>query len=89
MGSMALAGMLEVSDRDTVLAWHLSHNHYPPVPLSMIPACKRAITACENGSWNKSIMLPKGVSWRGKRFAPASEIVSAHHLDSFMTREEE
>jgi hypothetical protein len=85
MGRVALDGMLEFArDLDTVLVWHLQSNHYPPVPLSMIPACKAAIVAMQADSPNKSIPLPRGVSWRGKRFAPACEIVSAHHLDGFI-----
>lgn len=70
---------------DAALSWHLSANHYPPVPSSMIEPCKRAIEAANEGEWDRAIELPEGVSYRGESTAPASAIIEQHHLDSFLS----
>lgn len=45
---------------DTALSWHLSSNHYPPVPTFFIPTCKAAIEAGQDEDWDREIALPKG-----------------------------
>lgn len=87
MGRQSLEGMLEVADIDTALSWHLSSNHYPPVPLSMVPVCKQAIDAANRGEqdWDSVITLPDGVSWRGQSSAPVRAIIERHHLESFLS----
>ena len=89
MGSSSLVGMLEVADVDTALRWHLSHNHYPPVPDSMVAVCKRAIRYANQGRWNTQVTLPVAVSFRGARTAPVREVVSQHHLEAFLAPESE
>lgn len=89
MGHLQASEMARLTDLDTALRWHLQHNHYPPVPLSMLPACKAAIVAYEDEDYQQAIELPKGVSWKGKPSAPASAIVTDHHLDAFISREDE
>ena len=74
---------------DVQLSWHLQSNHYPPIPLSMVPACKRAIAKANRGEWAANVNLPPGVSYRGQRKAPVSAIVEQHHLDAFINPEEE
>jgi len=79
----------EISDFDIALerqlAIHLQNNHYPPVPVSMVPACIAAIDAGWADEWDLEIELPEGVTWRGKTSAPASDIIEAHHLDEWLT----
>jgi hypothetical protein len=70
------------------LTIHLRSNHFPPVPVSMIPACVTAIYSCQDGDPNELIALPSGVSWRGSSEAPAYAIVEAHHLDAWIEGEE-
>ena len=89
MGSLQASEMARLCDRDTVLSWHLQSNHYPPVPLSMIPACKAAIEAYEDEDYHRAITLPDGVSWQGKLTAPASAVVESHHLDAFINQSED
>jgi hypothetical protein len=66
------------------LSWHLTSNHFPPVPTSMIEPCLEAIEACNEEDWEREIALPGAITFRGVRTAPANAIVEAHHLDSFL-----
>lgn len=84
MGRMQAEEMKGLTDLDTALSWHLQSNHYPPVPLSMLPICKEAIKRANEGDWVTSIKLPEGCSYRGSDKAPVSAIVEQHHLNSFL-----
>lgn len=69
---------------------HLSSNHYPPVPKTMIQPCIEAIDAVNDaGLWDLEIPLPEGVSWRGLTTAPAHAIIEAHHLNAWIIEREE
>ena len=70
------------------LAIHLQYNHYPPVPLSMIPVCIAAIEAALHEDWDLEIDLPDDITWRGKNKAPVSDIIEANHLDEWLTYDE-
>ena len=74
---------------DQALTWHLQGNHYPPIPSSMLGPCKRAISAANKGNHDANIKLPEGISWRGKKSAPAHAIIEAHHLHSWVKQEED
>jgi len=66
------------------LAWHLQHNHYPPVPLSMVGPCRDAIIAIDDeDDPGREITLPEGVTYRGQPTAPAYAIAEQHHLSAF------
>lgn len=78
MGSLQASEFAQLADLDTALRWHLQHNHYPPVPLSMLSACKVAISAIQDGEPSEKVQLPNGV------YALAIEIVRAYHLDPFI-----
>lgn len=76
-------------DMEQQIAIHLSANHYPPVPKSMVKPCIEAIDAVNDlGLWNADIELPEGISWRGNNTAPASAIIEAHHLDAWIIERE-
>jgi hypothetical protein len=81
-------GMLEMTDQDTALRWHLTSNHFPPVPESMIEPCKAAIDAMNDGQFDKPIPLPEGVTYRGMSYSFAYLLVDSFHLDGFLTQEE-
>lgn len=68
---------------------HLRSNHYPPVPYEMISVCIEAIEAYNNWESDREIELPAGATWRGKEYAPAYEIINAHHLQSWLYDDEE
>ena len=84
MGSMQASEMARLTDLDTALSWHLSSNHYPPVPASMVPVCKAALQAYEDEEYDREITLPKGVFYKGRPTAPAHAVFDAHHLESFL-----
>jgi hypothetical protein len=77
-------------DIETQIGIHLSANHYPPVPKSMVKPCIEAIDAVNDlGLWNAHIQLPEGISWRGLTTAPAHAIIEAHHLNAWIIEREE
>ncbi len=69
------------------MAIHLTSNHYPPVPMSMVQPCIDAIYAYDEQKYNKPIELPEGVMWRGQSSAPAHAIVEGHHLQAWLSSE--
>lgn len=71
-------------DIDDILTWHLRSNHFPPVPISMLPICREAIAKANKGIHDDLIKLPDGVSYRGSEYAPVEAIIEQHHLDSFL-----
>ena len=70
------------------LEWHLTSNHYPPVPNSMIPVCIEAIDNANEGEWDKLVSLPEGVGYKGLTVAPTHAIVEQHHLDNWIIESE-
>jgi len=71
-------------DLERQIGIHLSANHYPPVPSSMIQPCIDAIDAYYDEDYNRLIVLPAPITWRDQNTAPASAIVDAHHLDAWL-----
>jgi hypothetical protein len=77
-------------DIETQIGIHLSSNHYPPVPKSMVKPCIEAIDAVNDlGLWELEIELPEGVAWRGMNTAPAHAIIESHHLEAWIIEREE
>lgn len=67
------------------LEYHLQHNHYPPVPLSMVPVCEQAIAeANDNGDPFMQIDLPEGITYKGETAAPVHALIEQHHLDPWL-----
>ena len=77
-------------DLETQISIHLTSNHYPPVPATMVLPCIQAIDAVNDaGLWDLPILLPEGVTWRNETMAPASAIIEAHHLEAWLIEREE
>ncbi len=69
---------------------HLSANHYPPVPATMVQPCIEAIDAVNDaGLWDLEIPMPEGVTYKGLTTAPAWAIIEQHHLDAWIIEREE
>lgn len=68
---------------------HLLYNHYPPIPASMVGPCVRAIEYANKGEWDKKVLLPKDMYYKGKRLAPIDAVIETHHLEFFIDYEEE
>lgn len=81
------SGDLGLSLEDSI-SIHLTSNHYPPVPVSMVPACIEAIDMVNSGMPMAKVQLPEGVSFRGLPEAPAYDIVEQHHLEFWLAEEE-
>lgn len=71
------------------IAIHLTANHYPPVPRSMVQPCIDAIDAYHDEDYQRLINLPEPITWRDKNQAPASAIVEAHHLSAWLPQWED
>lgn len=80
------AGLVNEGDLDlrSALSWHLTSNHFPPVPSIMIEPCIEAIDNANEGEWDKLVSLPEGVGYRGLTVAPTYAIVEQHHLEAFL-----
>jgi hypothetical protein len=82
---MGLESMLEMTDADTALFWHLQFNHYPPLPGCVFGLAKQAIELANEGEWDARIDLTEsGISWRGQKSAPVRACIEAWHLDGFL-----
>ena len=82
MGRMYIEGFMGIEKNiDVLLEIHLTGNHFPPVSLSFIPTCKKAIDYCNKGKYDKEIKMPNG------KTKTASFIVEGLHLDSFIDEE--
>lgn len=84
MGFNTAQELAEILDLEGSLRLHLTANHYPPVPVSMVQPCIEAIDAYHDEEIDRLIDLPEGVEWRGNKTAPAYAIAEAHHLDAWL-----
>ena len=99
MGSLQAAEMAELMDSRTAMVWHLTSNHYPPVPVTMVDACLEAIEAGIDDDYDRLIQLPFDgldrngepfqITWRGQDKAPAWAIIEGHHLHTWIELDEE
>jgi hypothetical protein len=88
MGRMSALGMKEalddrLADLDSVLVWHLTSNHYPPLTTKLVPYAKEAIQLCNDSRWEEEIEFPNG------SVVSAGKIVEDLHLESFLNEEED
>ena len=67
---------------DAALQWHLTSNHYPPLPVALVAPCKRAIQNANRGLWEKKVVMPTGYGFRYS--VTTSQMVEGCHLDSFL-----
>ena len=74
-------------DFETMLEWHLKHNHYPPAPLILMDACRDAISLAQSDAWDEMVDLPEGMLYNGSPVASAQSVVDAFHLEDFVAFE--
>ena len=89
MGRLSALDMAANTDLDTALSWHLSANHFPPLPPELLPVAKRAIAKASADQWDDELKLPAGIRYRDASSAPVYACVEAWHLDAFIELEEE
>lgn len=78
MGSLhALAFSEQVEDGNisltTAVSWHLTSNHYPPLPTFFIPVAVAAIHAAQNEDWDEELPLPLGCVEHRVVLSPSNE----------------
>ena len=71
-------------DLSTAIKIHLTSNHYPPVPTSMVLPCIEAIEAYNEGETDREIAMPEGITYKGFNTAPAYAIIEQHHLEAWL-----
>ena len=71
-------------DLSTAIGIHLSSNHYPPVPTSMVLPCIEALEAYWEDETDREIPMPEGITYKGFNTAPAWAIVEQHHLEAWL-----
>ena len=71
-------------DLSTAIGIHLSANHYPPVPASMVTPCIEALEAYWEDETDREIPMPEGITDKGFNTAPAWAIVEQHHLEAWL-----
>lgn len=85
MGYTQAQEMAELLELRQALSWHLTSNHYPPVPSVMIDPCIEAIENANDDEWDKMVSLPNGITYKdGRTEAPTEAIIEQHHLYSFL-----
>jgi hypothetical protein len=89
MGSVTALGIKDaVLDLETQILYHLTGNHYPPVPKEMVKPCIDAIDAYYDSDHDRMIDMPMvgdfQILYRGELQAPAWAIVEQHHLEFFI-----
>lgn len=84
MGRLAAEDFAAHASLETALHWHLTSNHFPPLPLSILPAALLVIELANAGEWDTRVDLPEGVTWRGETTAPVLACVEGWHLNAFL-----
>jgi len=70
-------------DLSTAIKIHLTSNHYPPVPTSMVLPCIEAIEAYWEEDTDREISMPEGITYKGLDKSPAWAIIEQHHLHAW------
>jgi hypothetical protein len=55
----------------------------------MVPVCIAALDAANEEDWDRMISLPDGVGYKGLTAAPAHAIVEQHHLDPWLSQDDD
>jgi hypothetical protein len=89
MGRMSANQAIRLVEMRVALAYHLSHNHYPPIPDKMLEVCLEAIANANAGEWDKTVTLPSGILWRGEASCPTHSVIEYAHLETFLDDDNE
>lgn len=84
MGRMGLQSMIEWATTENALIWHLTANHYPPLPVSLVATCLAAIDCANMDEWDTEVELPEGALINGKNTVRAGDIIEDLHLHDFI-----
>jgi len=84
MGRQTAYDLIDTQTPYIAMLYHLTENHYPPLPKDMVDVCWRAIKNANAGNWDKRVRLPKSVKYKGISLAPTRDVIEAHHLEPFL-----
>ena len=73
---------------EQAIGYHLQGNHYPAVPLSMVPVCIEAIDFAHDDKWDETIEMPDGITYKGETSAPVWAIIEQHHLHAWLPEDQ-
>lgn len=76
---------------DSALHYHLTCNHYPPLPSSLVGPAKRAIQKANRGEWDANVSLRDTDVTHNRygKLVPVSVLVEGLHLDAFLEPDED
>ena len=90
MGRMGAEAMAQEGiSLETAITWQLRSNHFPAVPLSMVPVCIEAIEDAREGDFDSILALPDPVTYRGSSEAPVWAILEGYHLEDWVNTEDQ
>lgn len=69
------------------LQWHLTSNHYPPIPAAFVSVAQDAIDKINMDEGDDMVIFPEGLAINGQQALPAFEIARLMHLESFVDQE--
>jgi hypothetical protein len=84
MGYQSAWEMAHAVDLDTALGWHLTSNHYPPIPSAMIPVAKEAISKALDNDWDAEVDLRGICTFQDRLTASVGDLVAYMHLNAFV-----
>lgn len=87
MGSQTARELATLTNLEAALIFHFRGNHYPPLPLSLIPLALKIVK--EEVGPDDEVELPQGVTYRGSKTAPVYECINAWHLQEFIYSRED
>ena len=64
---------------------HLTSNFYPRIPAKMVDPCVEAIEAYWEDDYEREIILPRPITYKGLTNAPAYAIIEQHKLHDWTT----
>ena len=90
MGYASALDFAENADQDTALRWHLTSNHFPPLPVGLVEPAKEAIANALDGEHDKPVDLRGFATYKdGSSSAPTWACIDAWHLHAFIDADEE
>ncbi len=84
MGYGRARDLRQYLDLDSVIEWHLQGNLYPPLPVSLLSTCKRAIELVNAEDYDTRVAI---IGIRHRKYGqlvPAIEVVRDLHLKAFL-----
>lgn len=92
MGYLSALDFAGNAPLETALSWHLTANHYPPLPEALVDPCKRAIELARAGKWDARVSIKgAGVQLRVRPYSDeatdrptVARLVEACNLEAFL-----